>query len=96
LLATFRWSGKFVTATWPPSRQKVDYLDCLDLRQNIFKFAQIDNCCAGTARNIHERIGYDKRKTIVIPDGFDLSEFVSESGARERKWVGLGPHPTQG
>jgi glycosyltransferase involved in cell wall biosynthesis len=49
--------------------------------------------CAESAKNIHEIIGYDKRKTIVIPNGFDLSEFVSESGARERKRGELGLPP---
>jgi glycosyltransferase involved in cell wall biosynthesis len=41
-------------------------------------------CCAETAKEIHGKIGYDTRKIIVVPNGFNLSEFSPDSQARER------------
>jgi glycosyltransferase involved in cell wall biosynthesis len=41
-------------------------------------------CCAETAKKIHGKIGYDVRKIIVVPNGFNLSEFSPDSRARER------------
>ncbi len=39
-------------------------------------------CCAQSALELHERIGYDARKMQVIPNGFDLREFKPDAAAR--------------
>jgi len=50
-------------------------------------------CCAQSALELHERIGYDARKMLVIPNGFDLSEFAPDEAARAsvRDELGLSP-----
>lgn len=40
-------------------------------------------CCAQSALEMHERIGYDARKLRVIPNGFDLREFKPDQDARD-------------
>jgi glycosyltransferase involved in cell wall biosynthesis len=47
-------------------------------------------CVAETARILHARVGYDTRKLIVIPNGFDLDEFTPDSTARSRIRTELG------
>jgi len=47
-------------------------------------------CCAETAREIHEKIGYRIGKMTVIPNGFDLSQFGPEPADRERIRLELG------
>jgi glycosyltransferase involved in cell wall biosynthesis len=39
-------------------------------------------CCSKEAAHAHQRIGYQARKFSVIPNGFDLSRFVPDAGAR--------------
>jgi glycosyltransferase involved in cell wall biosynthesis len=39
-------------------------------------------CCSDVARIVHERIGYDPSRMVVIPNGFDLDEFKPDAGAR--------------
>jgi glycosyltransferase involved in cell wall biosynthesis len=48
-------------------------------------------CCAQSALELHERIGYDRTKMQVIPNGFDLGEFKPDEGARDsvRRELGL-------
>ena len=40
--------------------------------------------CAEAAKDAHVSIGYDARKMMVIPNGFDLSLFRPDSSAREK------------
>jgi glycosyltransferase involved in cell wall biosynthesis len=40
-------------------------------------------CCSEVARIVHERIGYDPARMVVIPNGFDLNEFKPDPAARE-------------
>ena len=39
-------------------------------------------CCSEIARVVHERIGYDPARMVVIPNGFDLGEFKPDATAR--------------
>ena len=39
-------------------------------------------CCSDIARIVHERIGYDSARMVVIPNGFDLDEFKPDVDAR--------------
>jgi len=39
-------------------------------------------CCSDVARIVHERIGYDPARMVVIPNGFDLDEFKPDAAAR--------------
>jgi len=39
-------------------------------------------CCAQSALELHEQMGYDARKMQVIPNGFDLDEFAPDESAR--------------
>jgi glycosyltransferase involved in cell wall biosynthesis len=41
-------------------------------------------CVAESARALHARVGYDARKMVVIPNGFDLGEFRPDPDARAR------------
>lgn len=40
-------------------------------------------CCSEIARVVHERIGYDPSRMVVIPNGFDLNEFKPNAATRE-------------
>jgi glycosyltransferase involved in cell wall biosynthesis len=40
-------------------------------------------CCSEASRRVHAALGYASRKMIVIPNGFDLSAFKTDSVARE-------------
>ncbi len=48
-------------------------------------------CCAQSALELHEKIGYDPAKMVVIPNGFDLSQFQPDPRARSslRKELGV-------
>jgi glycosyltransferase involved in cell wall biosynthesis len=50
-------------------------------------------CCSSVARALHEQMGYNAGKMLVIPNGFDLSSFKPGDGARAslREELGL-PH----
>lgn len=51
-------------------------------------------CAAETARRVHLEVGYDVRRLVVVPNGFDLSELaatVEERSAR-RSECGIGEH----
>ncbi len=39
-------------------------------------------CCSDIARIVHERIGYDAARMVVIPNGFDLDEFKPDADGR--------------
>ena len=41
-------------------------------------------CVAESALTLHAKVGYDARKMIVIPNGFDLEEFRPDADARVR------------
>lgn len=41
-------------------------------------------CCAEVAKEIHINLGYDARKMMVIPNGFDLSRFNPDVKTKER------------
>lgn len=49
-------------------------------------------CCAETARNVHEAMGYAPERMVVIPNGFDLNVFHPdpEAHATLRRELGLG------
>jgi glycosyltransferase involved in cell wall biosynthesis len=40
-------------------------------------------CCSEASQQVHTAVGYASRKMIVIPNGFDLSAFKTDSFARE-------------
>lgn len=40
-------------------------------------------CVAAAARESHAAIGYDSRKMVVVPNGFDMSKFVADPQARD-------------
>ncbi|ABA88769.1 glycosyltransferase, WbnK-like family [Syntrophotalea carbinolica DSM 2380] len=40
-------------------------------------------CCAEKAKNIHVKLGYDAKKIVVIPNGFDLSQFSFDTHAKD-------------
>lgn len=48
-------------------------------------------CCAEAARTSHARLGFDRNKLIVIPNGFDLNTFRPQPEARlsVRRELGL-------
>ena len=39
-------------------------------------------CCSEATRRVHQQIGYDAGKMIVIPNGFDLDRFAPSPAAR--------------
>jgi glycosyltransferase involved in cell wall biosynthesis len=49
-------------------------------------------CCANKALIVHEDIGYDVSKLLMIPNGYDLLRFKQDAveGARLRNELGLG------
>jgi glycosyltransferase involved in cell wall biosynthesis len=49
-------------------------------------------CCANKALNVHEGIGYDASKLLMIPNGYDLLRFKQNApaGAKIRNELGLG------
>ena len=49
-------------------------------------------CCAEATREGHVRLGYAASKSVVIPNGFDLSQFKPDPGARlsVRQELGIG------
>ena len=47
-------------------------------------------CCAQSALELHQNLGYDARKMQVIPNGFDLQEFRFDARARESVRCELG------
>jgi glycosyltransferase involved in cell wall biosynthesis len=50
-------------------------------------------CCAESTRRVHAAFGYDERRMVVIPNGFDLEEFRPDPAARisVREELGLPP-----
>ena len=40
--------------------------------------------CSQQAADAHQAIGYDRRKLTVIPNGYDMAQFVPDSAARTR------------
>ena len=48
--------------------------------------------CASNAKEIHEGIGYDSKKSIVVPNGFDLNKFYPNlvGGQELRNELGIG------
>lgn len=52
-------------------------------------------CCSETGRRNHAEFGYDQRKMIVIPNGFDTDELHPDEAARGSVRDELGvPHPS--
>lgn len=47
-------------------------------------------CCAVSAREAHERKGYDAAKMTVVPNGYDLRAFSPSAELRERARAGFG------
>jgi glycosyltransferase involved in cell wall biosynthesis len=47
-------------------------------------------CCSHVARRIHEEMGYDAAKMLVIPNGFDLGVFRPDPAARDSVRAELG------
>jgi glycosyltransferase involved in cell wall biosynthesis len=47
-------------------------------------------CCSETAKSIHEKLGYDPSKIIVIPNGFDINDFRPDNDARHRLRAEIG------
>lgn len=47
-------------------------------------------CCAEVAREVHEALGYDPGKTLVIPNGFDPRKFRPDPEARRSVRQELG------
>lgn len=41
-------------------------------------------CCAESVRGAHVKIGYDRRKMAVIPNGFDLRQFTADLALRQQ------------
>ena len=39
-------------------------------------------CCSQASRAVHRKLGYEERKMVVIPNGFDLANFKPDSTAR--------------
>ena len=39
-------------------------------------------CCAESAARVHSGVGYDQRKLVVVHNGYDLSQFRPDEGAR--------------
>lgn len=50
-------------------------------------------CCAERAREVHVALGYDAAKMVVIPNGYDLSQFRPDpaAGAAVRESLGIAP-----
>jgi len=50
-------------------------------------------CCSQATRDTHERLGFDNRKMVVIPNGFDLQVFRPEPRAGDalRQELGIPP-----
>jgi len=47
-------------------------------------------CCSNASREVHVELGYDATKMITIPNGFDLSQFKPDQGARRSVRAELG------
>ena len=50
-------------------------------------------CCSPVARDGHVQLGYDAKRMVVVPNGFDLDRFRPDAaaGARLRSELGLAP-----
>ena len=48
-------------------------------------------CCSEASRRVHAALGYDERRMVVIPNGFDLTQFRPNAKAREsiRRSIGV-------
>lgn len=47
-------------------------------------------CCAGKALEAHRMLGYNTRKLLVIPNGYDLARFAPDAAGRQRVREELG------
>ncbi len=50
-------------------------------------------CCAESAARAHNGIGYDQRKLVVVPNGYDLRQFRPDMELRGRTQRALGIPP---
>jgi len=41
-------------------------------------------CCSYASKNVHSKLGYNKNKMIIIPNGFDLDIFFPDRKGREK------------
>jgi len=48
-------------------------------------------CCSYASKDVHSKLGYDKNKMVVVPNGFDLDIFFPDRKGREkiRKELGI-------
>lgn len=46
--------------------------------------------CSRVAEDFHRRLGYDRSKTVFVPNGFDLSRFSPDATARQKLRAELG------
>jgi glycosyltransferase involved in cell wall biosynthesis len=51
-------------------------------------------CCSHAALEAHAALGYDRRRMVVIVNGFDIERFAPSNAARERirRELAIGPH----
>jgi glycosyltransferase involved in cell wall biosynthesis len=49
--------------------------------------------CADSARDMHQRLGYDDAKLVVIPNGFDIARFAPDPDAPRRLRERIGAPP---
>ena len=47
-------------------------------------------CCSFASCTAHQRMGYDRSRSVIIPNGFDLERFRPEPQARQEVRVELG------
>ncbi len=51
-------------------------------------------CCSEASERVHVKLGYNKEKMIVIPNGFDLTKFKPDANAKGRLRDMLGLEPS--
>lgn len=45
--------------------------------------------CSGAAADVHEALGYRRKKMVVVPNGYDLSEYLIDENLRKATRVSL-------
>lgn len=54
------------------------------------RYADSIVCCAESVRRVHQGLGYDARRMVVIPNGVDVEKFRPMDGAKRRLRAALG------